>query len=262
MRLPSLKNKSQFEKLLIIDDLKKETIYGVIGRMEVLLDYFLGTPTFYPLIPFLKTYYFVTKKSADKYVFYKHYFYSLKDYEALDVYFASLYFEPLLRFLENKEVAPPWAHYFEYIQKPGGIPFLQIILGINAHINSDLYKVLVDLKYSHVGDFFLVNKILREVAPDVIKFLAMEKDLVGIGGLVFKDLIHSQFENTILKWRSDAWINSRRTTKANYPSNYESISENTEKIAVKLIQDFKNIYSFKNIPSVIREVNALSVNLT
>jgi hypothetical protein len=261
MRLPSLKNKSQIEKLLLIEDPRKETIYGVVGRMEVLMDYFLGNPSLYPLVPFLKTYYFVTKKSADKYVFYKHYFYNLKDYETLDVYFASLYFEPLLRFLEKKEVAPPWQHYFDYCQKIGGIPFLQIILGINAHINSDLYKAIVDLKYSHVGDFFLVNKILKEVAPDVIKFLAMEKDLVGIGGLVFKDLIHAQFENTILKWRSDAWINSRRTTKANYASHYESISENTEKIAVKLTQDFASIYSFKNIPGAIREVNSLSVNL-
>ncbi len=261
MKLPSLKNKSQIQKLLTLDNPRQESIYGVIGRMEVLLDFFLGNPQLYTLVPFLKTYYFVTKKSADKYIFYKHYFWSLKDYETLDVYFASLYFEPLLAYLENREVPAPWKNYFAYCQKENGIPFLQIILGINAHINSDLYKSLIDLKYNHVGDFFLVNKILKEVAPDVIKFLALEKDLVGIGGMVFKDLIHAQFENTILKWRSDAWINARNTNKANSEKRYKEITENTEGIAKKLIEDFSSIYGFKNIPNAIREVNSLSVNL-
>lgn len=262
MKLPTLKNKSEIEKLLLIQNPGKETIFGVIGRMEVLLDYFLSNPSFYPLVPFLKTYYFVTKKSADKYIFYKHYFYSLKDYEVLDVYFASLYFEPLLAYLEKKEIPTPWKHYFEYCQKTNGIPFLQILLGINAHINTDLYKAIVDLKYSHVGDFFLVNKILKEVAPEVIKLLALEKDLVGIGGMVFKDLIHAQFENTILKWRSDVWMNARKTSEANCKEKYREVSKDTEKIAARLVEDFSSIYSFKNIPNAIREVNSLSVNLS
>lgn len=261
MRLPNLQNRSQLENLLVIKNPHKETIYGIVGRMEILLDYFLGSPALYPLIPFLKTYYFVTKSSADKYVLYKHYFWSLRDYELLDVYFAKLYFEPLLHYLEGKEVASPWQHYFNYCRNPNGIPFIQIILGVNAHINTDLYQAIVDLKYNHVGDFFLVNKILKEVAPDVLKFLAFEKDLVGVGGLIFKDLIRAQLENTILKWRADAWKNARQTNQQNYKSNLLQVAAGTEKIGENLIKDFSSIYSFRNIPNAIRDVNALNVSL-
>src|SRR5437016_5673531 len=92
-------NTSELHRLLSIPNPKDETIFGVIGRMEVLLDLFERNEQYHSLLPFLKTYYYVTKASAEKYVQRRHFFWSLRDYETLDVYFASLYFKPLLAFL-------------------------------------------------------------------------------------------------------------------------------------------------------------------
>jgi len=253
-------NNHQLEKLLIIEDYKKETIYGIIGRMEVLLDFLSKHPPLFGLIPFLKTYYYVTRASADKYVLYKHYFSNPGDYQLLDVYFASLYFKPLLNFLRDNQHHSPWQQYFHYCIKKDGIAFLQIMLGINAHINADLYKALIDLDYNHKNDFILVNKILTEVQPEVLKFLAMDHDLVGLSGIAFKDFISTQFETTILRWRIEAWSNASNlnTDKA---LDYKKILEQTEELALKLINSFTDIYHLKNLPTSIRNVNSLSVKL-
>src|SRR5438046_3520709 len=161
-------NSSELHRLLYIPDPKKETIFGVIGRMEVLISLFEKEERFRGFLPFLKTYYFVTKAAAEKYIQRRHFFWDIREYERLDVYFASLYFKPLSAYLRKGVYDTPWKAYFDYCARDGGIPFLQMILGINAHINGNLYTALVDLRYTHTRDFFLVNDILQEVFPDVI----------------------------------------------------------------------------------------------
>lgn len=73
MKYPPVKNLNQLEKLLTIRDLSQESIYGVIGRMEVLIEYF-NQPGLLGFLSFLRTYYYVTRASAEKYLFYRHFF--------------------------------------------------------------------------------------------------------------------------------------------------------------------------------------------
>lgn len=261
MRLPLVRSKTQLSRLLTIEDPFQETIYDVVGRMEVVLSLFESQVTYHHLIPFLKTYYLVTKATAEKYILYKHYFSNLKDIEILDVYFAMLYFHPLLEYLEKGKCSQPWYQYFNYCTQADSLPMLQILLGINAHINTDLYSSLVQLKYSHEADFLLINKILQEIAPKVILFLAKEHDLIGLGGLAFSDFMNSEFQEVIVRWRKDAWENAQNTTRVNQEKLYKEVVSRTEIIAISMIQDFTSIYHLRNLPDSIRDINSISARL-
>lgn len=259
MNRPPVRNRLQLEKLLLTTT-SKESIYDVIGRMEVLLDYF-NQNNLSGFIPFLKTYYFVTKAAAEKYLFYRHFFWSLSDYQRLDIYFASLYFKPMYEFLNHGTAHRPWQAYFDYCQKPDGFAFIQMVLGINAHINADLYHALLKLKYRNKHDFFLVNRILEEVALPVIHFLASEHDLIGLGGLTFQDFIYSEFREIILRWRKEAWENSLKSKTLLKPLYYDQVLLETERVGRVLIENFSQIYHFQNLPGNIKSVNSLKVKI-
>lgn len=259
MWLPFFKNKTQLQKLLVIANPKKETIYGVIGRMEVLLDIFAKHHELKTFTPFLKTYYFVTRACAEKYILYKRYFSHPKAYRVLDVYFASLYFTPLLAYLEEHECQKPWQHYYHYCLKDDGLPILQILLGINAHINTDLYTALVHLRYNYKQDFLLVNTILKEVTPDVVRLLAQQHDIVGIGGMAFKKIITDEFKTVIERWRIEAWNNAQRTNPSQKEQDYHSIAISTEALAQQLIRNTNDIIHLKSITQSVAKLRLLSV---
>jgi hypothetical protein len=254
-------NKTQVRQLLIIEDPEKETIYGVIGRMEVLIDFFKQDSQYHGLLPFLMTYYLVTKLVADKYIHTRHYFSNMKAHEMLEVHFASLYFKPLLVFLETGEGVAPWKTYFEYSQNPKGLPFAKMLLGINAHINTDLYLSLIHLDYHYEKDYFLINRILQELIPDVMQYLVVtERDLLGVSGLVLKDFITAEFHNVIERWRLEAWVNAQLTTARNSQRMRRKMIRNTEELGKRLITDFTNISHFHNPYIALKDVNSLSVN--
>lgn len=244
-------NNFDLKKVLTITDPKEETIYTIIGRMEVLLEFFKEhNPS---LAPFLETYLLVTIAVAKKYTLKKPYFQDFNSIQKLDVYFASLYFKPVLDYLEDGELIKPWKSYFKYISKSEGIPFLQIILGINAHINADLYTSISKIKYSNEKDYFLVNDILLEVIPDIMKILIKKHDLLGFGSLIFKKFIEEEFHLVIEKWRSQAWANHKIKT------NEKQIIDNTEKLGLELTELITSMYHYKN-PLNIYKLNSLSVN--
>lgn len=251
---------NQFRHILVIDDIQKETIFGIVGRMEVLISYFEEEPTHKSLLPFLKTYYFVTKAAAEKYVERKQYFSNLRDYELLDIYFAQLYFKPLLKYLEKGEMMSPWNRYFTYCQKPDSIPFLQMLLGINAHINADLYTALVDLKYKHEKDFFLVNDILQEVTPQVMQYLTVSHhDFFGATALAFKQFTIDEFHTIIERWRSEAWVHMLLTKPSNKKYLHQTTIQFTEELADLLIQDFDALIHFQNPPEIMKHLNTRSI---
>lgn len=249
----------ELKRLLFIPDPSSETIFGVVGRMEVLLGLFEKEEEYHSLMPFLKTYYFVTKAAAEKYFQKKHYFTNLRAYETLDVYFASLYFKPLFIFLTRGEHVTPWKTYFDYCSKLNGVPFLQMILGINAQINADLYKALVYLKYKDEKDFFLVNDILQEVIPDVIKFMVFsEHDIYSIRGLVMKDFFLTEFHTIIERWRSEAYMRVRFPKHAGGHT-YKEIAAQTEKIAAELVSDFASVSVMPVITRAVERLENLSL---
>lgn len=261
MWLPFFKNKSQLHRLLIIDNPRKESIYSIVGRMEVLIDMFSKRHELRGLLPFLKTYYFVTRQAGEKYILYKEYFDHPKDYEILDIYFASLYFKPLYAYLEEHAYHKPWQHYFHYTTKSDALPILQILLGINAHINTDLYASLVHLKYDHTADYLRVNTILKEVMPDVLRLLAKEHDLVGLSGLMHGELIHTEFKTIIERWRLDAWQNAQRTTSANAQIYFRTIANNTEAVAEQLVKSADDLTHFKHVLTSVIKLHTLSVQV-
>lgn len=255
-------NKPQLQKLLTIENPKKENVVGVIGRMEVLLDYFRGNTKCHRLVPFLMTYYLVTKAVAEKYITRKHYFSNIKDLEILDVYFASLYFKPLLDFLEDGKKEKPWETYFDYCMLPHSSPFLQILLGINAHINTDLYTSLVDLNYKNRKDYFRINILLAKVLPHVMKFLLIsEHDFFGLGGILFKRFIINEFHRVIVGWRKDAWTNALLTNVRNKKTYFTTITNNTELLANDLIHVIEQAYRLYHLKNTIAKLNTLSVKL-
>ena len=257
-KLPELNN-AQLERLLIIPDPKKETIFGVVGRMEVVLGLFEQHERLYGLMPFLKTYYFVTKAAAEKYFEKKHYFTNLREYETLDIYFASLYFKPLLTYLTKGKRVTPWKTYFDYCSKSDGVPFLQMLLGINAHINADLWKALIDLDYKDEKDFFLVNDVLQDVIPEVIHYMVFsEHDFYSVGGLVMKNFFLSEFHTVIERWRSEAYLLARFPRYAGVKTG-KQIAIQTEAIAKELISEFSSVSVLPVVTQAVDRLGKLSV---
>ncbi|MDP3741669.1 MAG: DUF5995 family protein, partial [bacterium] len=180
-------DKDQLTKILTIKDLQRETIFDIVGRMKVLLEFFKRNPRHKNLVPFLKTYYLITKSVAERRLERKKYFADTTGLDRLDAHFADLYFRPLREYLLRGKMKKPWQTYFKYCERKDGIPFVQMLLGINAHINSDLLTSIVDLKYGNRKDFLTINIILKEEIPDVMKFLVrVDHDLYGLGVLVFR----------------------------------------------------------------------------
>lgn len=253
----SMANSTYFRRILIIEDIENESIYDVIGRMEVLIEIFNKDKNYHQLIPFLYTYYLVTKAVVEKYTSQKKFFANIEELEKLDVYFASLYFKPLLAYLENRNIPKPWQTYFEYTST-NGIPFLQLMLGINAHINADLFTAIKILNYKYEKDFFLINDILLDVMPKSMKFLIKEHDLVGVSSIVFKNFIENEFHLVVERWRSEAWANAKLSSLS---ANQYKINNQTEEIGKNLIDIFNDLYHLKGIMTGLNKVNSLSVGL-
>ena len=241
-------DKKELIKTLEVDP-QKETIFGIIGRMEVVLDFFKKNPEYRSLIPFLETYYLVTKKVAEKRIEQKHFYENPTDLERLDVVFASLYFEPLSHYLKTKKSHPPWAGYFKYCEKDG-IPFLEMLLGINAHINADLCDTLIRLKYKNKKDYFLIDNILHEVTPEIMKFLAFSShDVFGLGGMVFKKIVEEDFYKTAISWRKNAWHNALTISSGSYPEYRNELNSTTEDTCTNLITIFRELRDPLTIPN-------------
>lgn len=214
-----------------------ESVYGVVGHMQLLQDYFFKHPKYYGLIPFLHTYYTVTKAVASK-----TNFKNPLALEQLDIHFASLYFNPIQQFLNNQiEHISPWKTYFAYCKKAKGNPFLEMLLGINAHINSDLTVTLYELSYREHHDFQMVNSILSDVIPDVMKFLVKEyHSLFALGAIVFPHFTHDEFTDIVVRWRNQAWDNAQRLQQLPRAEAIKNLHDQTENIAERLVQLFSS----------------------
>lgn len=253
-------NKKSLAEVLIIQDLKKETIFDVVGRMKVLLEYFKRNPKHKNLVPFLKTYYLITKSVAERSLEREDYFHNTKKLHELDAYFADLYFRPLKEYLLNKKFKKPWQTYFRYCERKDGIPFVQMLLGINAHINSDLLTSVVNIKYTNRKDFLTINKILKEEIPNVMKFLVrVDHDIYGLGSLFFKSFALQEFRHVIVKWRGIVWRNKQKYDKENYKKARKVIHNQTEEIGKEIIRIFENLAHFRNLSHLVQRMNNLGI---
>lgn len=255
-------DKISIKNLLTIKELKGETIFDVVGRMKVLLEFFKRNPKHKNLVPFLNTYYLITKSVAERRLEHQKYFIDPDRLDALDAYFAQLYFTPLKNYLSQKKLQKPWQTYFRYCERKDGIPFVQMLLGINAHINSDLLTSVVNLNYTNRRDFLIINKILKEEIPDVMNFLVkIDHDLYGLGVLIFKDFALQEFKHIIVKWREIVWQNSKKISKKRYAPIKRKVYDQTEVIAEDIVKIFEKLAHFQNISHLVEEMNHLTIKV-
>jgi len=246
-------------EIITIEDLKEENIFGIIGRMEMLLEFFKENKEFNSHIPFLKTYSLVTKNVSEKNLKKKEYY---KDHEKmghLDVYFAHLYFKALIPYLKSKKRVKPWQTYYKYCEHESVFSLLNILIGINAHINTDLCTTLVHENYTIKQDFLAINKILEEVIPSLMKYLFVEeKDIFGFGGIVFKEFTKKEFSRIIVKWRLNTWSNAMKLRKN--PKLKKELEFKTEALSKELIKIFQETIPLKPM-EFLNRINCLEVNL-
>ncbi len=235
MRIGNKIDYKRLEELLTVHNIEEATIFDILGRMRVLVDLFKETSEFYHLSPFIKTYYWVTKSVAEKLMGNEHFYNNPRKVRMLDVHFATLYFKPLREYIINGISLNPWNNYFA-ISKKHNMPFLQLILGINAHINGDLATSLIHLEYKEEHDFDQVNLILGGLVNNIMRYLAFEeKDIFGLMGVVFDDFVYNEFSKIIVGWRSNAYNNAKIIAgKKDKHYFLQKIGDQTEEIALKL----------------------------
>ncbi len=241
-------------------DLDREII-TVLGKMSFYKNLFTTTSKYKNLIPFLVTYEKVTLKVISKYVENKTFYQSWYSMKKLDVLFAEKYFRPLKAFLKRKKIPSPWQNYFKICKTTKNYPpIFYLLIGINCHINSDLYECLCRLKYRSKDDFEKINQILESLIEEVLTYLAFEdKDIIAFGGLVFKQIAHEEFRKVIVKWRDQAWINYQNRTKEDFKTNLESIKYQTEQLTLEIKKIFDELYTPQNAINAIDAVTKLNL---
>jgi hypothetical protein len=224
------------------------SIAAVIQRMEESIELYKKEPQQASLVVFLYTYYLVTRNVARAYTEDPQTFQHFSKVEQLDIHFAQLYFSPAEAYIQNGQLLTPWRTYFEYCSQKYTIPFVRLLLGINAHINADLAMSVAACGYTERNDYLTVNSILHSTIPDVMTFLVHEeRDIVGAYGLFFRRFIQNGFERVIVQWREDAWKNGhlyREATPDKQPLLQKELYRQTEQVAQEIIRTF---YSPKHL---------------
>lgn len=185
---------------------RKNSIDGVISDMEDLKKFF-QEEELESLLPFLRAYLRITKKVAERSR--NGAFNHPEDLEELDIRFAELYFDAVDKYLTDGEKKPPWRKYFEYTERNDSKPVLELVLGINAHINSDLAQTLHEKNYTNREDFQKIDRILAESLIPVLTELGFSRKDPGCLGILGLQPVSWLGLRKILNWRELTWENSQ-----------------------------------------------------
>lgn len=224
------------EEVLSINE--SDSIEDIIRKMETLKDY-LKNNNRNSLVPFLDAYLRITqdvKKKSDT-----GEFNNPEALEELDKEFAELYFNPMKKYLIDGEKTEPWENYLRYTEKNNSMPLMELLLGINAHINADLATALHRTGYSEKEDFEKVNDILEDNLSPVLKNLALTRmDFASLGVFGFRPFAWKGLEK-ITRWRSLTWENAKKSDFS-----VEEVRRKTEVNAERMFElahrkDFKGI---------------------
>lgn len=228
--------------------------------MATLLDYYEDSNDFHSLAPFMFVYHRVTSSVADHMIEDEDFFNRPDELERLDAEFAELYFSPLRDYIENDEMRQPWRVYFDYCMNEDSRPAIEMLLGINAHINADLLHALHMREYSNREDYQKINRILEKQIPASMRYLAKKHDLAGFFGLVDRKMAYREFQSLVVNWRENTWDNYQKIREDDFSDHRDNIYEQTERVAeevVKLEKDF----NYLNLYSTIRRANRLEVKI-
>jgi hypothetical protein len=183
------------------------------------------------MIPFLEAYIRITegvKKASEN-----GEFSNPEALEQLDLKFADLYFEPMQKYLVDGEKSSPWVNYFDYVERSGSIPLLELLIGINSHINSDLAVAIHETSYDEKEDYEKVNEILEENLFRTLKYLAVHhRGIFSLGAYTVHPVALKGLDK-VKNWRRMTWKNAH---SENFSS--EKLENLTEENAEDLIRVF------------------------
>lgn len=231
------------------------SVHRVRGEMATVLEWMRTEEGAEAFEPFLFAYHAVTSRVSDRMVRDPGFFDSPGDLQELDERFAVMYFDALEQHLGTGEAPRPWQTYFDYCSS-GGRPVVQMIMGMNAHINGDLPVALAEQGYEWRGDFDRINGVLESELGGVSVHLARRHDLAGFLGLLDRGLARREFKELIVSWRRDAWENSRRILSGDM-SRREVFAE-TERLAEDIVS-LEEKFDYLNLFSTLRKANQLSL---
>lgn len=218
------------------------TLLSVVGRMDMTLEWMRRQPNYRGLIPFLQTYYLVTKAVTAAGMQRRKFYRNPAALERLDIVFAALYFKPLERFLVGQQARlSPWTTYYSYCNAGGGNAFVELLLGINAHINGDLPIALSTVRYREQKDFYKIDALLLSVIPEVMQFLTRHyHDYLSVGAMLLPSLTEHEFHSIVVRWRHQAWVNAQQINKKNMPAARKQLQVQTEALAKRLVDIFSS----------------------
>ncbi|MBI4407496.1 MAG: hypothetical protein HY565_03285 [Candidatus Kerfeldbacteria bacterium] len=217
-------------------------LLSVVGRMDMMLVALSRQPKYRGLIPFLQTYYLVTKAVTAAGMQRRTFYDQPAALERLDSVFADLYFKPLERWLAGQRRQPaPWKTYYTYCQSGHGNAFVELLLGINAHINGDLPLALNTARYRAAKDFNRIDALLLSVIPEVMQFLTKHyHDYLSVGAFLLPSLTEQEFHHIIVRWRHQAWDNAQQINANNLSAARKKLHTQTEAVAKQLVEIFSS----------------------
>lgn len=177
-------------------------------------------------LPFLRAYKIITEKVIEGKD--KGLFDNPEELEELDMFFAELYFNAMKTYFNKGEKETPWKTYLEYMERDDSRPLIELLLGINAHINADLAQTMQELGYDREKDFRKINIILLESLNPVLLDTAFTRMDLEAFALYGAQPISNIGLRKITSWRQDAW--SRKN------EDIETIRDITELKAEELVR--------------------------
>lgn len=247
-------------KQLLTFDAQNEDIFSIQGRMRALSEYYKSHQELTYLRDFLKVYSLVTEKVVDSRFGKEKFFENVNQLNKLDVIFCRYYFDAVEDYIFKGTTRSPWVSSFK-ISNEHNTPFVNVLLGINSHINGDLPVCLYELNFNNKNDYDKVNAILNAVIPNILSYLAFERmDFLGTFGLFAKKFVEEEFNILIVKWRNDAFDNYLKLKKSKNPKkDIQIIRESTETISENIYNIFKS--EIFNPINLIKDLNNLEVKL-
>ena len=153
---------------------------------------------------FNKTYRIITSDVKEKLG--NGFFSNDKWMEKLDVVFAKFYFKALVDYIDDGNPPKAWQFAFDSIKKSNKPKYIYLLLGVNAHINSDLPIVVAKLfNKNRKGDFISINKILEGKIDLIIKELNGDSKLLRLMQGIFRPMYQDFVINMLISWREEAW---------------------------------------------------------
>lgn len=241
-------------------DPHSEDIFSVQGRMRALLEIYKSNEELSNLQDFLKVYLIVTEKVVDSRFQSKKLFQNPTLLNKLDVMFASYYFKAIKPYIFKGGAKSPWIKS-SILSTQNNIPFANVLMGINSHINGDLALSLLELNFNNKEDYDKISRILNAVIPNILSYLAFERmDFFGASGLILQPLIESEFNKIIVKWREDAYSNYLFLKKSdNLKVHTKYIKDLAETASEKIYNIFKE--ELLNPINLVKNLNSIEVRL-